>query len=82
LTGKYFVDYLKLPSAVAIQETSFSMRQTDGRRMNQQTANSRNYYRGPSGVLIDATGTVRLVAGISAEMEQLWRSAIEAAAPK
>lgn len=82
LTGKYFVDHLKLPAAVAIQETSFSMRPTDGRRMNQQSANSRNYFRGPSGVLIDATGTVRLVVGVSPEMEQLWRSVIEAAAAR
>lgn len=80
LAGKYFIDHLKLPVAVAVQETPFSIRATDGRRMNQQMSNSRNYFRGPSGVLIDGAGVVRLVASLSPEMEQVWRAVIEEAA--
>ena len=77
LTGKYFSEHLKLPAAVAVQETPFSFRPTDGRRLNQQTSNNRNFFRGPSAVLIGADGVVRLVANLSPQMEQVWNSVIE-----
>jgi len=74
--GHYYVEFLRLPAAVAVEQTRFSNRSTDGRRMNEIVANSQSYSRGGNGVLVDKQGRVRMVGTVVPGKEPLWDAVI------
>lgn len=76
--GKYFGEFLKLPAAIAIDETEFSKRH-DGRRVNAPTENARNYSKGRSAVLVGKDGQVKLVVNALPQREETLKAVIEAA---
>ncbi len=74
--GHYYAEFLQLPAAVAVEQTRFSNRPSDGRRINEQVANSQSYGRGGDGVLVDKQGRVRMVGVVAPRKEPLWDAII------
>lgn len=74
--GKYFTEFLKLPSVVAMSESEF-VKIHDGRRRNSPSINSRNYSRGRNGILVGKDGVVKLVVDVSPDRERVIRQALD-----
>ena len=73
----FFVDYLKLPLALTVEESQFG-RLSDGRRQNTASLNATNYRVGVGMALIGKDGSFKMLLTLSPESELLYRRAIEA----
>lgn len=76
-TRHYFMDFLELPTGIAVSDVAFSFG-PDGRRVNQAPENIRNYSRGPNAVLVGRDGTIKLAVTLGPEREHLIEDVISA----
>lgn len=77
LTRDYFLDYLKLPGTLAVEESNFTII-PDRRRVNKPTPIENQLSHGKSTVVIDRTGTVRFVTDAGPKTERVLHSVIAA----
>jgi hypothetical protein len=68
--GKYFLDFLKLPVAVAASEITFT-RKIDGRRNPRPSIDQQNYERGRNAVLVGRDGLIKAIVNLGLMRERL-----------
>jgi hypothetical protein len=69
-TKHYFLDFLNLPVGIAVNEVSFSFR-ADGRRVDQETKDSRNYDPRPYAAVVGADGIIRFMVKVGPAQEKI-----------
>lgn len=71
----YYLDFLKLPGVLGVDETQFSHR-PDGRRVNTPRQSREDYFRGINAVVVGKSGTVLFADNLTADREQVFRAVI------
>lgn len=68
--GKYFLDFLKLPVAIAASEITFT-RKIDGRRNPRPSIDQQNYEKGRNAVLVGSDGSIKAIVNFGLTRERL-----------
>ena len=74
----WFIDFLHLPMAVAVEASQFG-RLPDGRRYNAPMTNQANYFYGPDALIVGKDGVIRLAVDLAPNTEPLYRRELAAA---
>jgi hypothetical protein len=74
----WFLDYLKLPVTLAVEQSQFGFLQ-DGRRQGHPGTNFQNYAFSRNGSLVGKDGKIRFIQTLTPNRERLWTAAIDAA---
>jgi hypothetical protein len=74
----WFLDYLKLPVTLAVEQSQFGYLQ-DGRRQGHQVTNYQNYAFIRNASLVGKDGKIRFIEMLTPDRERFWRSAIDEA---
>lgn len=65
----YYLDFLKLPDVMGVDETEFSFRAEDHKRMNVAPSAQRAYFRGRNSAVVGKDGKVKMVANLAPNRE-------------
>lgn len=74
----YFLDFLRLPITLAVDETPFS-RKADGRRVDGQLLNQTHYARGVDAILVGRDGVVLMACDLTPRTEPMLTAMIATA---